>query len=164
MKKTTTSNEMRIFLNRMRNGYDVKNQKKILLKEYTMRDLLKITRSLNEEKEENEIGLNKITTIDQKNEENKFLALFDNMPENETVSVIFFDLYVYDNLIFWGGVVDGVIEFTYQVTKEENSSGVMFDFLEEYSPDNPKYDEIIKRIENYYNKFSEYWRNEVLNK
>lgn len=164
MKKTTTSNEMRIFLNRMCNGYDVKNQKKILLKEYTMRDLLKITRSLNEEKEENEIGLNKITTIDQKNEENKFLALFDNMPENETVSVIFFDLYVYDNLIFWGGVVDGVIEFTYQVTKEENSSGVMFDFLEEYSPDNPKYDEIIKRIENYYNKFSEYWRNEVLNK
>lgn len=164
MKTTTTSNEMRIFLNRMRNGYDVKNQKKILLKEYTMRDLLKITRSLNEEKEENEIGLNKITTIDQKNEENKFLALFDNMPENETVSVIFFDLYVYDNLIFWGGVVDGVIEFTYQVTKEENSSGVMFDFLEEYSPDNPKYDEIIKRIENYYNKFSEYWRNEVLNK
>lgn len=164
MKKTTTSNEMRIFLNRMRNGYDVKNQKKILLKENTMRDLLKITRSLNEEKEENEIGLNKITTIDQKNEENKFLALFDNMPENETVSVIFFDLYVYDNLIFWGGVVDGVIEFTYQVTKEENSSGVMFDFLEEYSPDNPKYDEIIKRIENYYNKFSEYWRNEVLNK
>ena len=92
------------------------------------------------------------------------MALFDNMPENETVSVIFFDLYVYDNLIFWGGVVDGVIEFTYQVTKEENSSGVMFDFLEEYSPDNPKYDEIIKRIENYYNKFSEYWRNEVLNK
>ena len=151
MKKTKTSNEMRIFINRMRNGYDVKNQKKILLKEYTMRDLLKITRSLNEEKEENEIGLNKITTIDQKNEENKFLALFDNMPENETVSVIFFDLYVYDNLIFWGGVVDGVIEFTYQVTKEENSSGVMFDFLEEYSLDNSIYDEIIKRIENYYN-------------
>ena len=90
------------------------------------------------------------------------LGLFQ--PKLESKLKINNNSFLYDNLIFWGGVVDGVIEFTYQVTKEENSSGVMFDFLEEYSPDNPKYDEIIKRIENYYNKFSEYWRNEVLNK
>jgi hypothetical protein len=162
----TTPNQMREFIKRMRNGYvsetkEIENPKKDL----SMRDMLKITRQINEniDDKKDSVGENRKIPTDQSDEETKFTEIFNNMPDNDTVSIVFFELYVFDNLVYWGGIVDGTIEFTYQVTPNESKSGVIFDYHNDYSPDNPKNDEITKRIEAYYNKFSEYWRNEVLN-
>lgn len=162
----TAPNQMRELIKRMRDGYvtETKEQEKPK-KNLSMRDMLKITRQINENinNKRESVGENKKTPDDQIREEENFTELFNNMPNNETVSIVFFELYVFDNLVYWGGIVDGTIEFTYQVTPNESKSGVSFDYHEDYSPDNPKNDEITKRIEAYYNKFSEYWRNEVLN-
>jgi len=163
----TTSNQMREFIKRMRNGYVVEsNNSEKPKKNLSMRDMLKITRSLNEniKNVDDGIGENRKTQDDQQREEENFTKLFDNMPNNESVSIVFFELFVFDKLIYWGGIVDGTIEFTFVVTPNENKSGVTFDYHEDYSDDNPKNDEIIKRIEIYYDKFSEYWRNEILNR
>ncbi len=163
----TTSNQMREFIKRMRSGYvnETKDQE-TPKKDLSMRDMLKITRNINEniDDKKDSAGENRKTPDDQIREEEKFTEIFNNMPDNDTVSIVFFDLYVFDNLVYWGGIVDGTIEFTFQVTPNETKSGVSFDYHEDFVPDNPKNDEIIKRIEAYYNKFSEYWRNEVLNR
>ena len=163
-----TANQMRIFLKRMRtNDYvsESKEQEKPK-KDLSMRDMLKITRQVNENvnDERNGVGENRKTPDDQQREEENFTSLFDNMPDNDSVSIVFFELFVFDKLIYWGGIVDGTIEFTYVVTPNENKSGVSFDYHNDYIEDNTKNDEIIKRIEIYYNKFSEYWRNEILNR
>jgi len=157
------SNVMRNYLNIMRGFQNETNNKQRT--DIDTRNLLKITRKLrlNEIDDSKGIGDNMKSPNDQKNQESKMLRIFDNMPNNESVSVTFFDLYVYDKLVYFGGVVDGTIEFTYQVTPDEKESGVSFDYLPDFVPDNPKNDEIINRIENYYNTFSEYWRNEILN-
>jgi hypothetical protein len=165
INEKTAPNQMRELIKRMRGEYVTETKGAKLKGELTMRDMLKITRRINEnnDSKKDTVGENRKIPTDQNNEETKFTEIFNNMPNNETVSIVFFELYVFDNLVYWGGIIDGAIEFTYQVTPNENKSGVNFDYHEDYIEDNPKNDEIIKRIEEYYNKFSDYWRNEVLN-
>lgn len=166
----TSPNQMRILLKRMRTGNYVSESKEKLFDdkngtikhELSMRDLLKITRTrrLNEQTEEEDDkkkALNKKTVYDQSNEEEKFRNFFDDM----NINIKFIDLEVYDNLVFWGGTIDGVIQFIYKVTPDKKTSGVEFNYLEDFSEDNPDNDEIIKRIENYYETFSKYWRNNM---
>ena len=149
----STSNQMRIFMKRMRNGYNLNENDS---KNLSMRDMLKITRMLNEDNDESKI--NKKTVYDQKNEEEKFLNFFRDM----NVSIKFSDLVIYDNLIFWGGTIDGIIQFIYKVTPDDATSGVEFNYLEDFTPDNPENDEIISRVESYYDTFYKYWRNNML--
>lgn len=122
-------------------------------KDLSIRDMLKITRNLNENTE----NINKKTSFDQKNEEDKFNNYFSDL----NVTTSFIDLDVYDNAIFWGGTVDGVLQFVYKVTPNENTSGVEFNYLRDFNPENPDNDEIIKRIENYYSVFYNYWKNNL---
>ena len=149
----STSNQMRIFMKRMRNGYNLNENDS---KNLSMRDMLKITHMLNEDNDESKI--NKKTVYDQKNEEEKFLNFFRDM----NVSIKFSDLVIYDNLIFWGGTIDGIIQFIYKVTPDDATSGVEFNYLEDFTPDNPENDEIISRVESYYDTFYKYWRNNML--
>lgn len=107
-----------------------------------------------------ETKINKISIYDQKNEESKFKKQFDDL----SVYITFVDLEVYDNLIFWGGTIDGIIEFTYTITTNENTSGVEYNYLTNFNPENEKNDEIIKRIDSYYNIFYKYWINELTEK
>ena len=158
----TSPNQIRIFMKRIREGNYVDESKTIPKKDLSMRDMLKITRKINENvnDEEQKTAQNKKTVYDQSREEEKFTNFFRDM----NVSIKFIDLEIYDNLVFWGGTVDGVIQFVYKVTPDEKTSGVEFNYLEDFSPDNPENDEIVGRIESYYDNFYKYWRNNMIEK
>jgi len=167
INKKSTPDQMRIFLRRMR-GCDYIVNEEVMTKKYLeVRDFLKITRKLNEDFniEENDTNNtqkseNKVTIYDQKIEEQKFLNFFKDI----NVNVKFIQLEVYENLVFWGGTVDGIIQFIYKVTADEATSGVEFNYLEDFTPDNPENDVIIKMIENYYDTFYKYWQNNIIQK
>lgn len=101
---------------------------------------------------------NKETVYDQSMEEEKFRNFFNDM----NVSIKFIDLEVFDNLIFWGGTINGIMQFVFKVTPEEESSGVEFNYLDDFSPDNPENDEIVGRVESYFDNFYKFWRTNVL--
>jgi len=158
----TSPVQMRELMKRVRTGSYIKEQEVSSNKDLSMRDMLKITRSINEGRtnfnEEQEIE-NKKTPYDQNMEEEKFRNFFNDM----NVSIKLIDLGVYNNLVFWGGTIDGVIQFVYKVTPDENTSGIEFNYLEDFSPDNPENQEIIGRIESYFDSFYRFWRDNVLN-
>ena len=163
MNDKSTPNQMRILLRRMRGEEFVVNEEtQKPKKDLTMRDMLKITRKLNEEIEvdDKKKAVNKKTAYDQEIEEEKLRNFFDDM----NVNIKFQDLQVYDNLVFWGGTVDGVIQFVYKVTPDERTSGVEFNYLEDFSPDNPDNDAIVSKLETYYDTFYKYWRDNVIQK
>jgi hypothetical protein len=157
INKKSTPDQMRILMQRMvvNENSDWKSKDVIIPKKnMTMRDMLKITRNLNENE------LNKKTVYDQEQEEGKFLNNFNDI----NVNIKFIDLEIYDNFVFWGGTVDGMIQFVYKVTPDEASSGVEFNYLEDFSPDNPENEEIIARIEGYYDTFYKYWQENIIQK
>ncbi|MFW6272270.1 MAG: hypothetical protein ACOC2U_00635 [bacterium] len=133
------------------NEYEEKNNKTL-----NTHELLRITRSLNEEEKPSE---NKKNAYDQEYEEKKLIDFVGDL----NVNIKFRELEVYDDYVYWGGVIDGIIAFVYRVTPDENTKGVRFDYLEGFSPDNPEYKEIIDKIENYFDVFYDYW-SEVIQK
>lgn len=161
---------MRILLRRMRGeeyivNEEVKTPKK---KDMSMRDMLKITRKLNEDidaletdidtEEDKEKAIDKETIYDQKREEEKLINLF-----NDEVSFEFKDLEVFDDWVLWSGIVNGVIQFLFIVTRDEITSRVEFNYLQGFSPDNPQNDEIVEKLQTYYETtFSKYWRNNLI--
>lgn len=174
MNNKSTPNQMRILLKRMRTGNYVAESKEKLFDdkkgttkhELSMRDMLKITRKLNEDvetpavdaEEDKKKAVNKETAYDQKREEDKLVNLF-----GDDVSFEFKDLEVYDDWVLWSGVANGVIQFLFIVTRDEITSRVEFNYLQGFSPDNPKNDEIIEKLQTYYETtFSKYWRNNLI--
>ena len=151
--------QMREMMKRVREGGFTANESQEPKKDLSVRDMLKITRDINEGVvslgEEVE---NKETVYDQSMEEEKFRNFFNDM----NVSIKLIDLEIYDNLVFWGGTIDGVIQFIYKVTPDESTSGVEFNYLEDFSPDNPENEEITGRIESYFDNFYRYWRDNVM--
>jgi len=147
-------------MKRVREGGYVTNESEEPKKDLSMRDMMKITRSINEGKvslkEDN--GENKKAASDQGIEEEKFRNFFSDM----NVSIKLIDLGVYEDLVFWGGTIDGVIQFVYKVTNDESTSGVEFNYLEDFSPDNPENEEITGRVESYFDTFYKYWRDNVM--
>lgn len=127
--------------------------------EEAVQDMVKRFRKLNEQEEEAAISKNRKTVYDQQREEGNFRNFFDDL----NVDIDFIELEVYDDLIFWGGTIDGIVQFVYKVTPEERTSGIEFNYLDDFSLDNPDNDEIVKKIEAYYDTFYKYWRNNVLN-
>ncbi len=103
---------------------------------------------------------NKKTVFDQKEEEGKLIRLFD-----DNVNISFDELEVYDNWVFWSGVINGVIQFVFVVTRDEVTSRVEFNYLQGFSKDNPLNDEILEKLQSYYDTtFSKYWRNNLIQK
>jgi len=151
--------QMREMMKRVREGGFTANESKEP-KDLSVRDMLKITRNIHEGvvSLKDEDVENKKTPYDQSMEEEKFRNFFNDM----NVSIKLIDLGVYDNLVFWGGTIDGVIQFVYKVTPDESTSGVEFNYLEDFSPDNPENEEITGRIESYFNTFYKFWRDNVL--
>jgi hypothetical protein len=172
----TSPNQMRIFMQRMRDGkYKVnETQQDTPAKNLTVRDMLKITRSrkINEDvlptagqseetsEDDNTVEpvQNKKTAYDQATEEEKFRNYFSDM----NVDIKFIDLKVYDNLVFWGGTIDGVIQFVYKVTPDEKTTGIEFNYLPDFTADNPDNDLIIEKIESYFDVFYKFWRDNIL--
>lgn len=159
INKKSTPDQMRILLKRIRAGSNGKWQTELQespQKNLDMCDMLKITRKLNENAENK--AVNKETVYDQSREEQKFLDNFRDL----NVNVRFIDLEVYENFVFWGGTIDGIIQFSYAVTPNESTSQKEINYLEDFSPDNPKNTEIVKRIESYYDTFYKYWQNNLI--
>ena len=155
----TSPIQMREMMKRMREGGHTPTVTESP-KDLSTRDMLKITRNIHEgvvSLKEEDVE-NKKTPYDQRDEEEKFRNFFNDM----NVSIKLIDLGVYDKLVFWGGTIDGVIQFVYKVTPDESTSGVEFNYLEDFSPDNPENEEITGRIESYFNSFYKYWRDNVL--
>jgi len=166
------------------------NLKPVKNKMMSMRDMLKITRNislLNEDTNTNnsnsndgnntprettnnssldnsnnnfEDKTNKENIYDEKREKEKFLSLFKNL----NVHVNFYDLIITNNYVFWGGTINGMIQFAYKVTDDKQTSGVEFNYLEDFSPETPENDQIIKIIESYYDSFFKYWNNNLMQK
>lgn len=128
-------------------GETKQNNINVFKKELSVRDMLNITRNLNESN-------NKKTNFDKKNEEDKFNEYFSDL----NIITSFIELEIYDDFIFWGGTIDGILQFVFKVTPNENTSGVEFNYLRDFNPENPDNDEIINRIESYYNIFYNYWK------
>lgn len=156
----SSPNQMRILMKRMREdspslGSTYKPPK-------TTQDFIKGMRKVNfNNLVENEEKANNIeTSYDQEMEKEKLLNYFKDL----NVNFKFIDLEVYDNLVYWGGLVDGIIKFAYTVTADENTNGVTFDYTDEFSPDNPENEEIVNRLELYFNTFSKYWQENVIQK
>lgn len=99
------------------------------------------------------------TIYDQPNEEQKFRSIFDDL----NVIIDFIPLEIQDDYIFWGGTVDNMIQFTYKITPNETTSGISFNYTDDFSADDPDNQEIVKRIENYYDSFFDYWRDNIFN-
>lgn len=97
--------------------------------------------------------------IDQNTEEEKFRNYFRDLE----VVVDFIELEVYDKGVFWGGTIDGIIQFVYKVTPNEKDSGFDVYYLEDFDKNNEDNQEIARRIELYYEEFFKYWRDNILN-
>lgn len=97
--------------------------------------------------------------IDQNTEEEKFRDYFRDLE----VVVDFIELEVYDKGVFWGGTIDGIIQFVYKVTPNEKDSGFDVYYLEDFDKNNEDNQEIARRIELYYEEFFKYWRDNILN-
>ncbi len=169
MAKKHSSFEMKDMIRKMRNAnseiVESAPVEKKPVKNLSVRDMLKITRRLNEDTQmpqpvdtETKPTENKTNPFDQKREEDKFRAFFGDL----NVSIRFIPLEVTETYVFWGGTIDGMIQFTYTVTEDEKSSGVEFNYLQDFTVDNPENQEIIGRVESYYDTFYKYWRNNML--
>jgi hypothetical protein len=105
-------------------------------------------------------NINKKTDFDQKREEENFTAAFKNL----NVHIKFFDLIITDDFIYWGGLINGIILFAYRVTDDKQTSGIDFEYLNDFDPDNPENDKIIKLIKSYYDTFFQYWNSNLMQK
>ncbi|MFW6243132.1 MAG: hypothetical protein ACOC2W_03140 [bacterium] len=155
IKNNITHDDVKKSIQKLRGTYDntIRENKNDL----NVRDMLKITRNLNEQEKDDEVE-NKKTIYDQEQEEEKFLNYVDGLKVNPK----FIDLVVTNDYVLWGGIVDGIIKFIYMVTPNESTSGVEFQYTEDFSPDNPENNEIIKKIETYYDEFYNYWTNNMI--
>jgi len=122
----------------------------------TTQNLVKKMRNLREQDEETHE--NRKTIYDQKREEEKFRNNFDDL----NVAIQFYPLEIYDNWVYWGGIIDGAIEFAYSVTSDDDTSEFRVKYVDDLNKDDPDNQEIVERIESYYGQFFKYWRDNIL--
>ncbi|MFW5847582.1 MAG: hypothetical protein ACOCVF_01500 [bacterium] len=130
-------------------------------KSLSMRDMLgRMRKHKMQEQDDEQSGLEPapITPTEQRKEEEKFEKFFNN----NIVDIEFNDLLVYDNAIFWSGTIDNQLKWVFKVSPDEQNSGVEIKYLEGFEPTDPENDELVKKIEAYYNTFYKYWRNNEL--
>jgi len=149
---------MKEFLDIFRKGVKP-NKFNIQKKSLTIRDTMNIMRKLNEADNDKEnLGKNLKTNIDQKEEETKMKNYFNNL----NVDIDFSNLDVFEKGIFWGGTIDGQIQFVYRVTPDENTSGFDLNYTDDFDPNNEDNKAILDKIENYYDVFYKYWRDNII--
>jgi hypothetical protein len=108
--------------------------------------------------ESEDAGENKKTRFDQNKEEERMLSFFKDM----TVNFDFINIVVENDRVFWGGTIDGAIQFVYKVTPDEKTSGVEFKYLDDFNSADEENQEIIEKVEDYYSIFYKYWRDNLI--
>lgn len=126
------------------------------VKDLTVRDTLKLTRDIGsgKKKVDNTNIQKPITPAEERREQEKL----ENFFENNNVIIDFKELQVFPHGVFWGGTIDGQVQWVFKVTPYEESSGLDINILEGFQKDDPENEEIIQKLENYYNTFFKYWR------
>lgn len=147
-------NDMRKFIGYMygKKPTAIKDINEAKKKDVSMRDMLGKMRKVNENSE-----VNISTNIDKASEEHKMNQYF----EENNVTIDFEELKVFPNGVIFGGTIDGQLQFTYKVTPEEQSSGVEVNYLDGFDAQDPENEEVIKKIETYYDIFYKYWRSNL---
>ena len=159
---------MRNFKNNVVEEYDkkpVKEDKK--KKDLSMRDMLKITRNLNEAvgidvNKDGDIDAkiisadfnDKKTAYDQDEQEQQFR----NAIKDFNVNVEFEPIDISDRSVLWNGTIDNQLQWSYLVTPDENKNGAKFNYSRNFDDSRPENSELVKRIDDYYNDFYKYWR------
>lgn len=160
MKTKTTPNEMRDLLKIMRGKLFESNilNKNSGYSEMTMRDMLKITRNLNENEEEKKDLSNKVTIRDVSFVEESIKSSFENSDLN--IYFIFpkendpHYLYVDDVFVYWGATINNILMFTYTINLNDNAdTGVKYKYIEEGKvlENSDDYEKIVKKVEEFYN-------------
>lgn len=157
----TAPNQMRVFMKRIREGQYIPENKGTTKPDLSMREMLKITRKLNEVDEKQPV-INLATPADYKKLSDDFTNLFRDLKVNINLLPLRgeSELKLTKDSAFWGGTIDGAIQFVYKITPEENTAdaGIEFNYLPEFSADDPDNQEIIKKIESFYDNFYSYWK------
>ena len=153
------NNILNLLESKFKNKYNI-NEKYDL----SSRQLLAKMRKLNEVDDDNDnnetkdLGKNLKTDLDQSEEEKKFREYFNDLQ----VDIKFAGLDVYERGVFFGGNIDGQIDFVFKVTDNETTSGYDINYTKDFDPNQEDNAEVIKRIELYYNIFYKYWRDNIL--
>lgn len=126
----------------------------------SVQEWVKNMRKLNEEEEESEQEerVSKETPQDQSEMENKFNDAFRDLD----VIPKFDDLKVYNDFVFWSGTINGVIQFVFKVTENPEINGVELNYSDDIDIQNPKNNDIVERLEQFYKDFSDYWLKNVI--
>lgn len=126
------------------------------INDLSVRDMLKITRGMNKKKDKSSIP-EKVSPAEEKDEQEKFKNFF----KDNNVFVDFQPLEIYSHGVFWGGTIDDQIQWVYKVTPEEISSGVDINVLGGFQKNDPENQEIIEKLESYYDTFYKYFRDNI---
>jgi hypothetical protein len=159
INEKNTPNLMRVLMKRMRDGGEDTWQSESVetgKPNLDMRTMLKVSRKMNENAEEK--AANRKTVYDQSTEEEKMKNYFGDIK----VNITFINLEIYDTAVFWGGTVDGIIQFTYTVTPNDKDEGFVLDYVGNFTPDNPDNQVIIDRLKAYYDQFYKFWNKNLV--
>lgn len=159
------NNDMRTLLGKMRYpNAEIKSNINVSeatnKKQMSMRDMLGLVRNRNILKENNELGNKQASPLDQENEENKMRGYF----KDNQIDIQFQPLEIYDNAVFWGGIIDGELGWVFKVTENDATSGFVPKFMGDYDKNDPENDMVIKKLETYYDDFYKYWRDNMIQK
>lgn len=152
----STPNDMRKFIGYMYGKKPEKIQyvKEEVKKDMSMRDLLGKMRVINEDTQ-----ANMATNIDSQNEQDKM----NNYFEDNKVTIEFEKFEVFSNGALMAGTIDNQIQFVYKVTSDEKTSGIEVNYLNDFNPNDVENEEIVKKVETYYDGFYKYWRDQLFN-
>lgn len=156
--------EMRRYLAIMYGKEPVKSPKveETIKKDMTMRDMLGKMRTIKDKPLQNlneDVQSNMSTSTDIKGEEDKMSNYFDQ----NNVTIEYDKLKVFSNGVFFSGTIDNQIQFVYKVTPQEDSSGVEINYLDSFDAQDKENEEVINKLEDYYNIFYKYWRDQLFN-
>ena len=128
--------------------------------EKSIQEWVKEFRKLNEQEEpeaETQKRVNKKTPQD----EDKMRDWFNDVFRGLNITPEFEELVIYDDLVFWSGWINGLIQFIFTVSENPDVNNVEINYADDLNIQNPENDKIVKKLEDFYTDFSEYWKKEL---
>lgn len=130
--------------------------------EKSIQEWVKEFRNLNEQEEEPENQEEERVSMETPNDQKRMEDWFNDAFRTFDILVKFDDLKVYNDLVFWSGTINGVIQFVFKVTENPDVNGIELNYSDDIDIQNPTNNEIIERLEQFYKDFSDYWLKNVI--
>lgn len=148
----STRNEMKKMIGRMR-GKETFNEHRIVEQEndLSVRDMLKITRMLNEDESSDEDeNVDVEAQSDQSNQEERIKNYFDS--RNILAKFKFGDLMVTQNKVFWSFVINGELRVAFKVDRTgKKKPSMVFGYKDQANPE--EYKELTDEVKKYFDIF-----------